>query len=259
MSIKSFFQTLNIAKLKANRDVKKLVKALNHKDNSIQKDAMEALEEIGDPTFVQPFLRILKDLYKGLYETESKLTAGLSIGQVLRKSTSVRDKYETERKKALWALETIGNRKSIDMLIKEIRKNLTEMEKEGKKMMMTSEEWQKKFSEWRNPTWALERLGEKAEKEILNLCENRNEAAKVRTSLMMVLANRKTYSAVESLIKIALDKSEEQIIRKEAISRLAEFGNDSKIIASLKLLRADTDKGIKKKAIEVLKKIDRLR
>lgn len=51
----------NVEKMKKERDVKGLIKALKHKDRYIRSEAASALAEIGDARVVEPFINALKD------------------------------------------------------------------------------------------------------------------------------------------------------------------------------------------------------
>lgn len=57
----SSLQRPNITRLKENNDIKKLIKALQHKEPSVRMDAIEALCSIRDPGAVDPLIAALND------------------------------------------------------------------------------------------------------------------------------------------------------------------------------------------------------
>ena len=50
----------NVKRLKEEKNVKGLIKALRHKDGYVRRDAAEALGKIGEPA-VEPLIQALKD------------------------------------------------------------------------------------------------------------------------------------------------------------------------------------------------------
>ena len=63
-----FFGAPNIEKLKAEKNVKKLIEALSHKDSDIRRRAAEALGEIKDAGALVPLIAALKDRNKYVRE-----------------------------------------------------------------------------------------------------------------------------------------------------------------------------------------------
>ncbi len=51
----------NVEKMKAKRDVKKLIKAMNDKDFKVRRDAVLALGEIGDTKALEPLFQVLEN------------------------------------------------------------------------------------------------------------------------------------------------------------------------------------------------------
>jgi HEAT repeat protein len=95
----SLFGSPDIQKMKAKRDVKGLIKALNYKNDHIQREAALALGEIGDKQAVEPLIAALKDTipYKGSYSYEVGITG--------------------VRSHAAKALGKIGDPRAVDMLL----------------------------------------------------------------------------------------------------------------------------------------------
>jgi len=63
----------NVEKLKENKDVEGLIKALGHKDHTVRSNAAIALGKIGDKRAVEPLTQALKDKDSDFQE-EAKMT-----------------------------------------------------------------------------------------------------------------------------------------------------------------------------------------
>jgi len=57
----SLFREPDVQKMREERDVDGLVKALKHKDRRVREDAVEALREIKDPRAVETLIQAMKD------------------------------------------------------------------------------------------------------------------------------------------------------------------------------------------------------
>ncbi len=101
----------NIEKLKAKRDVAKLIKALRHKNYTVRRSAERALCEVGDAQAVEPLLHILKDAGEdgrvrgSSADVLSKIGGALALEQLL---ALLRDKDEDEEVRCLSA-RALGN------------------------------------------------------------------------------------------------------------------------------------------------------
>ncbi len=99
----------NVRKLKEQRNVKELIKALNYqKDDNIRNEAAVALGEIGDPLAIEP-LRAMLDTY--LYESAavslSKLGDMQGIEAMFAKAMDDSD-WRNDRSKPIYVLECCG-------------------------------------------------------------------------------------------------------------------------------------------------------
>ncbi|MFQ5976079.1 MAG: PAS domain S-box protein [Candidatus Hydrothermarchaeales archaeon] len=73
----------NIKKLKKNKDIEGLVGALNHKDKNVQKQAIKALEEIGEQA-VPHLIQAVKD-----EDTDIKKMAAEALGGVTKEGVVI--------------------------------------------------------------------------------------------------------------------------------------------------------------------------
>lgn len=174
----------NIEKLKRERNVAKLIKALSHKEWVIREEAADALDSIGwkpmddsEKTYclfakrdwdelvriekpsVEPLIQALKDKYSSDVQ-ENAVEALGKIGdaravkpliQVLRK-----DKDSDMRRKAAWALGEIGDARVIKPLIQALKKD---------------KDWY--VPQW--AAWALEKIGKPAVEPLIQALKDKDE------------------------------------------------------------------------------------
>lgn len=259
MSILSRFWRPDVKKLKARKNIKRLIKALGHKDEGINKEALEVLSEIGDPTFVKPFVTILQNLYTNFKREEHQLPKeSNNIDFLLYRAKVIRKKYEQDRAKPLWALKIIGDSCSVEPFVKELRKVMREIKREGLHCRRTPEEW-KRINERRlRPIWVLENIGKSAVSQIIEISNRKEVDNRVRSWMIKVLGFRKDVTAVEPIIQIALDEREDPIVRKEAVDSLKWFDKDPRIIETLRHLAKVENNSLSKKAEDIIKRIQRM-
>lgn len=261
MSILSRLWRPDVRKLGARKNIKDLIKALGHKDAGIHQEALVILSKIGDPTFVKPFVSILQNLYTTFKREEHKIAKEFHIDFLLDMVKVLREKYEQDRAKPLWALKTIGDSTSIEPFVKEVRKAIREIEREGpqwKRIRRTHEQWNRIRERRHRPIWALENIGKSAVSQIIEIAKSKDEYKHVRVRMISVLGLRKDATAVESLIQIALDERDDPMVREDAVKSLKWFEKDPRIIEPLRRLTKVGNNSLQKEAEDALKRVQRL-
>jgi HEAT repeat protein len=108
----------DIKKMKAVRDVRGLVRLLNHRNPDIQYEAAEALGEIGDVTTMGPLAALLEgETISGVRWKASEALARIGAPAVESLITALSHPDEDVRWKAAIALGEIGSEKAINPLI----------------------------------------------------------------------------------------------------------------------------------------------
>lgn len=112
----------NVEKLAAKKDVEGLIKALKHKEASVQVAADYALEEIEDASAVEPLLQALKD-----EDEHVRWRAVERLGFIGDKRAldplilALKDKEKNVRYVAARALGEIGDKRAVESLIEAFR------------------------------------------------------------------------------------------------------------------------------------------
>ena len=106
----------NVDKLKANRDVPGLIKALGYqKDAAIRKGAAEALGRLGDPRAVRPLVVALGDAPVRPTAVEALVAIGSVAGESLVAALGNQD--PKVRKAAVMALGRIGDARAVEAVV----------------------------------------------------------------------------------------------------------------------------------------------
>jgi HEAT repeat protein len=112
----------NIGKMKAEKDVEGLIKALKDEDYYVRERAAEALGKIKGTTAVQPLIQALKDENWGV-----RWSVAVALGKI-KDTTAVepltqalKDGYEQVRKQAAVALGKIGDKRALEPLTKALK------------------------------------------------------------------------------------------------------------------------------------------
>jgi HEAT repeat protein len=113
----------DIGKLKANRDIKGLIKALGYdKDVRIQEAAIEALGEVGDASAVEPLLVVMKSNQESVAGALAKIGDRRAVEPLIRmlKTAEFRD----EKVVAAQALGKLKDPRAIDPLVEALQTNI---------------------------------------------------------------------------------------------------------------------------------------
>jgi PAS domain S-box-containing protein len=82
MRVRDFFKP-DVGKLKKNRDVKGLLKALDHKDGEVQKEVITALEELGDFA-KESLIHVIQD-----YDSDIRIYAAEALGRIKKYGVAI--------------------------------------------------------------------------------------------------------------------------------------------------------------------------
>jgi HEAT repeat protein len=111
--------SVNVRRLREDRDVRGLVRALNHRDPAIQYQAAEALGDLGDPAAVEPLAQALRgDEYSGVRWKAAEALARIGPPAVDALIEALDDPDDDVRWKAAIALGEIGDPRGVEPLIK---------------------------------------------------------------------------------------------------------------------------------------------
>jgi len=237
MTFVSKLLKVDINKLKANQNIKGLINELNRNNPKTFNDVINALDEIGDTTFVNPFIKILRNLYNDFHRQDSGTYIGMSLEQAQAHAKEKAEKYKQDIVRPLWALKIIGDSTSIEPFLKEVKKVIREQEREGpgwRSIQRTTEEWKRIREIWQRPSWALEIVGKSAVPQIIETIQNKEESNDVRNCMILIMGLRKDPTAIESLIQIASDEMESSKVRKRAVDSLKYFDKNPKVKKCLK-------------------------
>jgi HEAT repeat protein len=191
----------DIIKMKAVRDVRGLVRLLNHRNPDIQYEAAEALGEIGEVTTVGPLAALLEgETISGVRWKASEALARIGAPAVEPLITALSHPDEDVRWKAAVALGEIGSEKAIDPLIQ----------------LLSDED---RFVKSR-AALALGMIGTPVVAPLIHVLRegDRNQ----RWGATIALGKVKDPDSVEPLIRALADKYEN--VRAEAAASLASIG-----------------------------------
>lgn len=191
----------DIIKMKAVRDVRGLVRLLNHRNPDIQYKAAEALGEIGDVTAVDPLAALLNgETLSGVRWKASEALAKIGAPAVESLITSLSHPDEDVRWKAAIALGEIGSEKAINPLIQ---------------LLSDDDRFVKSRA-----ALALGMIGKPAVEPLIHAL--RQGDGNMRWGAAIALGKVKDPDSVEPLILALADKYEN--VRAEAAASLAAIG-----------------------------------
>jgi HEAT repeat protein len=114
--------SVNVDRMKKERDVQGLIRALHHPEVNVQYEAAEALGIIGDPAAVQPLIEALTgDPYSGVRWKASEALARIGKPAVEPLIAALRNPDADVRWKAAIALGDIGDERAVVPLIELLR------------------------------------------------------------------------------------------------------------------------------------------
>jgi len=187
--------------MKAVRDVRGLVRLLNHRNPDIQYKAAEALGEIGDVTAVDPLAALLNgETLSGVRWKASEALAKIGAPAVESLITSLSHPDEDVRWKAAIALGEIGSEKAINPLIQ---------------LLSDDDRFVKSRA-----ALALGMIGKPAVEPLIHAL--RQGDGNMRWGAAIALGKVKDPDSVEPLILALADKYEN--VRAEAAASLAAIG-----------------------------------
>jgi HEAT repeat protein len=191
----------DVKKLKASRNVKGLIFALQRKDPTVQYDAAEALGEIGDDRAVEPLLAALKnDETGGVRWKAAEALSKLGTPAVAGLTSALQHDDDDVRWKAAIALGEIGDPRAISALINVLSDN-------------------DRFVKSR-AAYALSMIGEPAVDPLINAL--REGDGNLRWGAAIALGKIRSSRAIDPLIRALADKYEN--VRAESASALAAIG-----------------------------------
>jgi HEAT repeat protein len=103
-----FFFKPNVKKMEEKRNVKGLIKALEHKDPNVRSEAAKALGRIGDERAVEPLIQALRDKYGSVREAAAEALVKIGAPAVEPLITALRDEEWYVRRAAAEALDELG-------------------------------------------------------------------------------------------------------------------------------------------------------
>ena len=104
----------NVEKMKAEKDVEGLIKALKHKDGSVRLKAVHALRELKDKRAVEPLIEALRDYGSIEYSGSIRFLAASALGELKDRRAieplvqTLKDKSKVVRRYAAEALDRLS-------------------------------------------------------------------------------------------------------------------------------------------------------
>jgi HEAT repeat protein len=190
---KTGMRNWNIENLKKDRDVEGLTRLLENEDYLIRKQAVLALEEIGDASCVLPIARRFQDTYMEVRNAACATLVKIGSQAVEPLIEVLKDQNWIVREGAVEALEKIRDTRAIYPLIEALKDTNT-----------------KKISN------ALRSIGPAAFEPLIEALKN--EDSRIRMGAAMVLGEMKNPAAIDSLVKIT--KDEDHLVRQLASSAI---------------------------------------
>jgi HEAT repeat protein len=194
-------KNLNVENLKNDRNVEGLIRLLEDEDYSLRKQAVLALEEIGDVSCAFPLAKRFQDEY--LEIRVSACNAFIKMGgQVVEPLIELlNDQNWIVREGAVQALEKIRDTRAIDPLIEALKDTN-----------------RKRVSD------ALRSIGPAAFEPLIEALKN--DDSRIRMGAAMVLGEMKNPAAMDDLVKTAKDK--DPLVRQFAKSAIYMIKRDKR-------------------------------
>lgn len=198
--------------MEKNRDVDGLIKALEHKDYLIRKEAARSLKKVGDERAVEPLIRCLKyesgqskhPLLSSVREYSAEALS--AIGDIRAVNPLIQamkeDSDEDVRWKSAWALGKIGDESAVEALIEALK----------------SDSWMVR----ENAAKSLGRIG--AVKSVKPLIAALDDTEwRVRKYAVIALGDIGDERAIKPLLKLLID--EDTDVRRRTIEVLGKMGD----------------------------------
>jgi len=196
-----FSSSSSVARMKAERDVKGLIRLLNHRNPDVQYEAAGALGDIRDPGAVEPLATVLKnDEFSGVRWKAAEALSKLGSPAVPALIGALRHDDDDVRWKAAVALGEIGDPQAIEPLI----------------LLLCDEDRFVKS----HAALALGSIGEPAVNPLLRAL--REGDGNLRWGAAIALGKIRDPRSIEPLIRALADKYEN--VRAESASSLATIG-----------------------------------
>lgn len=185
----------NISKMKDNKDVKGLIKALSYKDESIRLRAIKALGILGDPEAIEPLIKLLSHSFLGNYATFSLGKIGKPAVKPL--INALQKDNKNVRINSTYALGLTGDTNAVQTLIQLLddKNDTVRMNAAAALGMIGSEEAvlslikalnDKHWKVRENATGALEQIGDKkAIKPLNHMLNDENKEVSVRAKIAL--------------------------------------------------------------------------
>jgi HEAT repeat protein len=196
-----FSSRSSITRMKAVRDVRGLIRLLNHRDPDVQYEAAGALGDIRDPGAVEPLVTALKnDEISGVRWKAAEALSKIGAPAVDALIGALRHDDDDVRWKAAIALGEIGDPRSIDPLL----------------ILLCNEDRFVKS----HAAYALSMIGEPAVDPLI--CALNEGDGNLRWGAAIALGKIQNPRAIEPLIRALADKYEN--VRAESAAALAAMG-----------------------------------
>jgi HEAT repeat protein len=196
-----FSSRSSITRMKAARDVRGLIRLLNHRDPDVQYEAAGALGDIRDPGAVEPLVTALKnDEISGVRWKAAEALSKIGAPAVDALIGALRHDDDDVRWKAAIALGEIGDPRSIDPLL----------------ILLCDEDRFVKS----HAAYALSMIGEPAVDPLI--CALSEGDGNLRWGAAIALGKIQNPRAIEPLIRALADKYEN--VRAESAAALAGMG-----------------------------------
>ena len=169
-----------VQNLKNERNVEGLILLLEDQDPSVRKQAIIALEELGDVSCALPLVQRLRDAYNDLRIEACTAFTKMGNQAVEPLVEALKDQNWVVREGAVQALGKIGDTRAICPLIEALKDTST-----------------KKIS------GALRSMGTTAFQPLIEALKN--EDTRIRIGAAMILSDMKNPAAIEALIKVTKD------------------------------------------------------
>jgi HEAT repeat protein len=196
-----FSSRSSITRMKAVRDVRGLIRLLNHRDPDVQYEAAGALGDIRDPGAVEPLVTALKnDEISGVRWKAAEALSKIGAPAVDALIGALRHDDDDVRWKAAIALGEIGDPRSIDPLL----------------ILLCDEDRFVKS----HAAYALSMIGEPAVDPLI--CALNEGDGNLRWGAAIALGKIQNPRAIEPLIRALADKYEN--VRAESAAALAAMG-----------------------------------